>query len=55
MSLTESFLPRRRLRRDLPVRHRSGPRLQRHVRAVRPDDDHVLLPQQAHDVRLRDR
>lgn len=39
-----------RLRRDLPVRHRRGARLQQHVRALRHDDHDVLLPQQAHDV-----
>jgi hypothetical protein len=27
--------------------------LQHHVRTLRPDDDHVLLPQQAYDVRFR--
>ena len=43
----------RRFRRDLPVRHRRGPRLQHHVLALRYDDHHVLLPQQAHDVRFR--
>lgn len=32
-----------RLRRDLPMRYRRGTRIQHNVRALRPDDYHVLL------------
>lgn len=39
-----------RFRCDLPMRYRRGARLQHHVRALRYDDNDVLLPQQAHDV-----
>lgn len=47
--------PRQELRRSLRRRHRPSPRLQQNVRALRPRHHHVLLPQQAHDVRFRHR